>query len=604
MNYQMMKQQTHKGFNTWNNRSVLSYVHLPDAFAVTLGIKDYQTGLHLNEVLIGRFEQDAEKVVPSYHAFDGSYTELELSWQGSSYQIETACFEDKMYALITPKLNAFRTPVLSIEAGILWGREGYVKKENGILTGCLPEHEFKVYHTGTEVDEPVITTHSKYCAVLLDKEIGISVGEQCSLEEIKKLIQFQKEEFLNSFSKYGKDAEVYKAMQSCLAWDTIYDPTKDRIVSPVSRLWSNGAGGCVLFCWDNYFAALMAMVSNKELAYSNAIEITREKTENGFVPNFAHSTGFKSRDRSQPPVGSYVIERIYEKYQEKWFLEEVFDDLFRWNRWWFTNRQIRPGLFAWGSDPYQPVVGNYWEVNNTNCLFGAALESGLDNSPMYDDMEFDSNTHLMQLVDVGLTSLVLLDCQSLLKIAKTLGKDSEQKQLSESINKINSAMEQLWDEENGFYYNYDCNKNCFSRRISPTNFYALYQENIPAQRVQRIVKEHFYNETEFWGNYILPSISRNDPAFKDNSYWRGRIWAPMNLLAYLGLKKHPESQKAAYDLAVKSKELILKEWLEHGHVHENYNSVTGEGCDVKNSDKFYHWGGLLSYLYLEETGQL
>ncbi len=29
---------------------------------------------------------------------------------------------------------------------------------------------------------------------------------------------------------------------------------------------------------------------------------------------------------------------------------------------------------------------------------------------------------------------------------------------------------------------------------------------------------------------ILPSIARNDVAYKDNVYWRGRIWGPMNFL--------------------------------------------------------------------------
>ncbi|WP_425460037.1 MGH1-like glycoside hydrolase domain-containing protein [Exilibacterium tricleocarpae] len=35
----------------------------------------------------------------------------------------------------------------------------------------------------------------------------------------------------------------------------------------------------------------------------------------------------------------------------------------------------------------------------------------------------------------------------------------------------------------------------------------------------------------------MPSIARNDPSFKDNTYWRGRIWAPMNFLGSVGLKR-------------------------------------------------------------------
>ena len=55
-------------------------------------------------------------------------------------------------------------------------------------------------------------------------------------------------------------------------------------------------------------------------------------------------------------------------------------------------------------------------------------------------------------------------------------------------------------------------------------------------------------------------------------------------------------------LAGKSRDLLLKEWREHGHVHENYNGTTGEGCDRGNSDKFYHWGGLLGLIALMDQG--
>jgi hypothetical protein len=44
--------------------------------------------------------------------------------------------------------------------------------------------------------------------------------------------------------------------------------------------------------------------------------------------------------------------------------------------------------------------------------------------------------------------------------------------------------------------------------------------------------------------------------------------------------------------------------LENGHVHENYNADTGEGCDVRDSDRFYHWGGLLGTVAMIEAGLL
>jgi putative isomerase len=75
----------------------------------------------------------------------------------------------------------------------------------------------------------------------------------------------------------------------------------------------------------------------------------------------------------------------------------------------------------------------------------------------------------------------------------------------------------------------------------------------------------------------------------------------MNFLVYLGLRKYGLKQACA-DLAAKSRALLMKEWLAHGHVHENYCADTGEGCNSKSSDPFYHWGGLLGLISFIERG--
>jgi len=109
------------------------------------------------------------------------------------------------------------------------------------------------------------------------------------------------------------------------------------------------------------------------------------------------------------------------------------------------------------------------------------------------------------------------------------------------------------------------------------------------------------NPEEFWGEWVIPSIARNDPAFKDQNYWRGRIWGPMNYLVYLGLSNYGDAE-VRREFAQKSYQLFLKEWKEKGHVHENYNAMTGTGDDVSSSDRFYHWGALLGYVeYLEQS---
>ena len=121
------------------------------------------------------------------------------------------------------------------------------------------------------------------------------------------------------------------------------------MISPVSRIWSVGWGGYVLFDWDTFFAATLAAVGDRDLAYANAIEICREATPQGFIPNYARGGGWKSEDRSEPPVGAITLLGLYEKFHDRWLLADTFTALLTWNRWWAEHRD-RHGYLVWGSD--------------------------------------------------------------------------------------------------------------------------------------------------------------------------------------------------------------------------------------------------------------
>jgi glycogen debranching enzyme len=110
-----------------------------------------------------------------------------------------------------------------------------------------------------------------------------------------------------------------------------------------------------------------------------------------------------------------------------------------------------------------------------------------------------------------------------------------------------------------------------------------------------MIERHLMNPREFWGEWVIPMISRDDPAFGDQEYWRGRIWGPTNYLVYLGLRNY-DNLNVSREFAGKSYNLFLKEWTDKGHVHENYNAIKGSGDDVSSSDRFYHWGALLGYI--------
>lgn len=602
--YQLLKKGFIKGWQTWNVNSVLSHVLMPEGFALNVCVREYASGSYLKEALIGRFEKDAERVYPGPHAYDGSYTALRVVWRGIDFSVETASDKDELVILVTRSASQLKTPMLCLEGGFLWNRPGYTFLNEAGMVGRLPNRDISVYTTGRTIHCDVnLPTQTCYLAVEMAEQVVFSTGRRVSVAQARNLLDQKREALKQTWQSYGDNAPLYEAMQCALAWDTIYDGKKDRVVSPVSRLWSIRSGGYVLFCWDNYFAGFMAGLGSRELAYSNLIEITAEQTETGFVPNCAWGNGFSSLDRSQPPVGSAMVLETYRKYREVWLLETLYPRLFRWNTWFVENRMNPSGALCWGSNAYTPTLGNYWETEGVNDTYGGALESGLDNSPMYDDIPFDKAQNRMMLEDVGLTGLFILDCGALIEIAEILGKAEDAQLLLARRQQAQRGLDTLWDEANGFFYNRRTDTGEFSRRISPTNFYALFSEHVTTEQARRMIEEHYKNPAEFYGEFMLPSIARNDPAYGDQDYWRGRIWAPMNFLAYMAMRRH-DLDWACADLAEKSRRLLMNEWVEHGHIHENYNAETGSGCDVQNSDKFYHWGALLAVVALIETGKL
>ncbi len=594
--YIQLKSELARGWNTWNTHSVLSHVLLPEGISVDFMLKDKKTNEVLEEALIGRRGENAESIRPLAHAYDGSYTDLEISWHGLELRIQSCAHHKDISFLLTPLAENKGGDVLISPGQKWWDRDGQIAISENQIEYDLPSGKILLYLMGKAAGQEQSSSSSM--AFSAGSEIAVSTDLNLSFSEVRDKIEFSKAEYERQKLIYGKNRDVHHVMQNVLAWDMIYEPQGERVLTTVSRIWNGYRGGYVIFCWDNYFAAYMHSVDNKQLAYANAIEMTNAITASGFVPNLSASKGIKSSDRSQPPVGSMVVREIYRQHQEKWFLEEVFPKLLTWNRWWPQNRDT-DGYLCWGSSPFEPYLRNL--DRNAHTRYGAALESGLDNSPMYDNIPFDTLRNQLKLADVGLMSLYIMDCEALSEIAGILGKAEIEKELSNRAEIYRQNLNKLWDDSRGIYLNKRLDTNEFSDKISPVNFYPLLARAPSQSQAERMIQEHFYNPDEFWGTYILPSIAFNDPDYSNNDYWRGRIWAPMNFLVYLGLRNY-DLEDARKDLVAKSKNLLLNQWQKEGYVCENYNAETGECADVNRCDLFYHWGGLLGFISLIEEG--
>ncbi|MFP4106540.1 MAG: MGH1-like glycoside hydrolase domain-containing protein, partial [Phycisphaerae bacterium] len=347
--YDELQNRICSGWNHWNTRSLLSHVHLPEAFAVNLGILSYAKPGYMKEALLGR-----EDVVPGAKAYDGSYSDLTVTYCQTTMRVQTATDGEELVILVEPEKTAHKPALLTIESGVLWNRPGTLTRDGETLTGHFDSGDIVVHTTGRCLEEPNVAAQTPYLAIPLTASVGISTGSQRSLEEIRTIIADQRTRLEESQRKYAHKSETHRAAQACLAWNLIFDPTYDRAVMPVCRIWNLSRGGYVLFCWDTFFAAWLAAMDSKDLAYANCVEVLREKTPDGFVANNTQASGRKSFDRSQPPVGSITVLELFKRYGDRWFVEETFEDLLGWNRWW-TCRDYN-GYLCWGSTPFEPVT--------------------------------------------------------------------------------------------------------------------------------------------------------------------------------------------------------------------------------------------------------
>ena len=599
--YQNIQKTLQQGWNTWNTRSVLQQVLLPQGFAINIAFKQhyYLEEQYLKEALIGRRGDDAEQIRPGPHTYDGSLTQLDIQWEELDARIRSAHIDSELVILIEPNELPKNQIKVIIESGILWNRKGTLHRNSDHLLGRTNGVLTRVYTTGTLVDDdPYLDINTPYMSVWLDGPIGISTGKPRTIDEIINAIHIQEQNLKDDANEYGELSDVFIAVQAGIAWNLIYEPKHDRVVSTVGRLWNEEYGGYCLFGWDNFFLAYMTGLSSRDLAYANAIEHLHGKTENGFIPNDNRGNGSKSFDRSQPPVGGIMVKEIYKRYPEQWFLEATFDDLLEWNRWW-PNARMNGRLLSYGSSP----ANNPFNEPVFETKTAAGYESGMDDSPMYVGVPFNKNKHTMELQDVGLTSLYIADCQALAEMAGIIDRNDEKMELLKRAEEFSYAMEKVWDNNFGAYLNYRTDVDSLSKRVSPTMFYPLLAELGYKDRAGLIVK-HFYDPKEFYGDWMLPSTTRNDPLFPKQRYWKGAIWPPLNFLTYLSLRQ-AGFYSAASELSGKSLKLIMIEWNRKGYVSENYSSITGTGDDKRlSSDRFHSWGALFGIMSFMENGYL
>jgi putative isomerase len=383
----------------------------------------------------------------------------------------------------------------------------------------------------------------------------------------------------------GKNAGALDAVRDVIGWNTLYDRVNARPYTAISRIWN--LGDFAVWFHDQIFAALMAGLFDGSLARDNLAVALANATPQG---NFACLLTSRDSwvDRSQAPHGAFVVWTMYLRSRDRSLLERAYGPLVRNHHWWRAQRDpYGLGLVSCGTSD----VG---DALYQGTAFGARNETGMDNSATHDEAVYDPITRTLSTLDVGLNCALALDAEMLAKIARELGRPDDAATLEAlSEDTRGKVQTELWDEARGLFANRQ-RKGGFVSSVGPTSFYPLLCGAASETQATRLL-EHLSDPSMFGGEFVLPNASRDDPAYRENVYWRGRIWPNVNYFVWQGLRRYGFEGEAS-ELARKSLALFEKSWASSRFSGENYNAENGEITDQGDADPFYTWGAMLPLL--------
>ncbi|MEW6747501.1 MAG: trehalase family glycosidase [Planctomycetota bacterium] len=578
------------GWNTWDWKSYTRLVLLRE------GVEQIAIGAAVLDDLSGELRHDfhwADMLEVGPHARRGGPASVMISGgMESPFRWQWAAKGERLFVRMVPGRSTWRRAVLfvarpgdgrfawkggTLRCGEFEGRAWGAAQGVHVLVGSEDPHW---------VGEPGETL--RVC-------LGPGVPGSVTAAEVDGVIDAALQAYATSgLHGEGRLAELPEAMCRAVHWNTVLHPRLARPVVVATREWCRSWQGVLLFGWDTLLAAALAAAEDPDLAY-DTLECALDAVDSlGFVPNWVFASGGVTTDRSHPPVGAIAALRVWRTARDPERMRAILEKLVRWHDWWPSARDRGDGLLSWGSNA-TPL----WRLpqirQRSQCAqICACWESGLDNSPLYDAVPFAPDRATLVDADVGLNALWAADAERLAVLACELGEARLAQRLAQEHRTMATRLdEQFFDAGRGFHANLGGTPHSFCRRVAPTSLWPLLSGATTSERASGAVRCLLEDASRLGGDFGLPSITRDDPAFRDNDYWRGRVWAPLNFITYEALRRMRFSEAAAR-MAELSLRHFAKGWFEERGIFENYSATTGRGGDVPNSDRLYTWGGLLA----------
>lgn len=328
-----------------------------------------------------------------------------------------------------------------------------------------------------------------------------------------------------------------------------------------------------VWSWDSWKHASATALFNPELAKNEIRCLFDYQAENGMIPDYV--SRFKERINwrdTKPPLAAWAVMNVYENTGDKAFVEEMFDKLYKYHQWWYTDR-----------DHDKNGVCEYGSTDGT--LIAAAWESGMDNDVRFDEAEMlknePENAWSMNQENICLNSFLYAEKGYLAKMAQMLGKNELADKLTQEAKALKEHIQtKMFDPETGFFYDTRIGTGEFIKVMGAECWLPLWA-GIATPEQARQVLDKMLDPTKFNSTVPLGTLEISHLRFRPTrGYWRGPVWIDQVYFGVMGLRKYGFDKEA--DMFVRKYIANAQGLLTDGPIHENYNPLTGETLNCPN----------------------
>ena len=375
--------------------------------------------------------------------------------------------------------------------------------------------------------------------------------------------------------------------------------------------------------WDSAFVAMGFATWDPDRALTELEHLVQGQWPDGMIPQIVFHRpsdtyfpgpgvwGTESRRRAggpatsgitQPPVFAIALRFIWDAlpgdahpgYRER--VARLYRAALAWHRWWMRARDPRgTGLVA--------VLHN-WETGSDNSpAWDAALarvptttvtpirrrDTGhVDPAMRPSDADYQRYIHLVdvyrsagweperqwaaapfKVAEVQTTAILARATEDLAALAGRLGADRDAGDLEDMRQRLCAGLAPQWRPALGRFVSHDLVAGRDIETPTHAGFVPLLALDLDGPTRAAVATEmaRWLADVQLG----LPSVPRSSPHFEPRRYWRGPVWAIMNWLLILGLRRN-----RLPDLAERLRSGTLAA-IERAGFAEHFDPLTGEG---------------------------